>query len=130
MSDPGAGLEPIKTAALDNVNRTYIGVPARLASQFASRGYGSSGEFGNSLYKTELARAGDVSKLEGEFGKAAIDQKNYGAQLATAILNAGRGHTTTTTGPDTSLGDAFMSGGNALSNIARLFTLHDILKKD
>src|SRR3954470_9943037 len=49
MLDPAKGIAPIRTAGLDSINRSYMGIPQRLASQFASRGYGSSGEFGNSL---------------------------------------------------------------------------------
>lgn len=128
MNDPQAGFAPIKTAAIDSVNRNYMDMPSRLSSQFASRGYGSSGNFGNSLYRTELSREGDMSSIESQFAKAAIDQRNQGASLGERLLASGRGTTSTSTGPDTSAANGFMSGGNALENISTLMMLSKALK--
>ena len=117
MENPEAGFAPIKNAAVDQINRNYMDVPSRLSKQFASRGYGSSGSFGNSLYQTELARGGDLSNLEGQFAGKAIDQKNYGASLGQSLLNFGR---TTSTTNVAAPGSIF---GNTLKSLSSLLML-------
>jgi hypothetical protein len=129
MSNPGAGLQPIKQAATDNINRNYQGLSRRLSSQFASRGYGSSGDFGNSLYETEYQRAGDLSQLEGQFADREINQRNLGASLSEQLLGMTRGTTTTGNSPSTAAGDAFQSAGNGLSNLSTLLMLSNVLKQ-
>ncbi len=105
-----------------------MSVPTRLSSQFASRGYGSSGSFGNSLYNTEYQRQGDLTGLQSKFAQMGLDQQNFGAGLNEQLLNFGKGQTTTSNGPDTSTGNALMSGGNALSNLSQLLMFQNVLK--
>lgn len=130
INNPSAGLAPIKNAAIDNVNRNYMKVGSRLGSSFASRGYGSSGGLGNAMLQTEFQRGGDLSNIEGEFGKAAIERQNFGAGLGQNLLNFGRGSTSTgtSTTPDTSLSNGLLSGGNALGNLASLLMFNNVLK--
>jgi hypothetical protein len=61
--------------------------------------------------------------------QATLAQKNQGASLADQLLQMNRIATSKTTGPGTSLQDAFMSGGNALMGISQLYTLQQIMKK-
>jgi hypothetical protein len=128
MNDPSAGFAPIRQAGLDNINRTYMDVPNQVASQLAARGYGSSGSMGNSLYRVALQRGGAVSDFEGNLASKAIDQRNTGASLAQQLLSLNRGTTTTGTTPDTSLSNAFGTGGSALSNISALMMFNNYLK--
>jgi hypothetical protein len=132
INNPMAGLQPIKNAAVDNVNRNYAGVPRRLASQFAARGYGSSGSFGNSLYDTEFARGGDLSKLEGLFADRAIDERNKGLTFGEQLLNFGKGETTTSSGTGTQPGNMAGAGlsaaGSSLGNLSALLVLQKMLK--
>lgn len=130
ISNPSAGLAPIKNAAVDNVNRNYMSVAPRLNKSFASRGYGSSGGLGDAMLQTEFARGGDLSKLEGDFADRAISRQNFGAGLGESLLSFGRGATSTgtSTGPDTSLSNGLLSGGNALENLSRLLMLSNVLK--
>ena len=128
MVDPAAGLAPIKNAAIDNINRNYMDVPQQVTSQLARRGYGSSGNMGNSLYRVALARGGDLSNLEGQFADRAISQRNLGATLGEQLLGLGRGTTSTGTTPDTSLSSGLLSGGNALQNLSSLLMFNNVLK--
>lgn len=128
MTDPSAGLAPIRQAGLDNINRAYMGISSRLGSQFASRGYGSSGDFGSSLYNTEYQRGGAISGLEGQLAQMANSNRQNGASLSEQLLNLTRGSTTTGTGPSTALSDGFQSAGNGLNNISTLLTLSQALK--
>lgn len=98
MTDPTAGLAPIRNAGLQQINQAYSGVPGQVAQQMASRGYGSSGKMGDAMYKTNLARAGSVSGLEGQLANMGIQQQQYGASLAEQLLNSLKGTSNTTTG--------------------------------
>lgn len=128
IQGPDAGLKPMKTAATDSINRNYAKAPMRLASNFASRGYGSSGSFGDSMFNTEMSREGDLSDLEGKFAGMALDQKNKGASLGEQLLQMGRGSTTTGTGPNMATGNGLMSAGNGLENISTMLMMSKLLK--
>src|SRR5674476_708060 len=129
----GAALTTMKNASIDQVNRNYQNVPNQLASQFASRGYGSSGNFGNSLYQTEYQRQGALSGLESQYAQMGLQQQNTGANLGEQLLNFGKGSTSTGTGttPDTSLQNGFLGAGsavNGIGNVAMLTMFNNILK--
>jgi hypothetical protein len=124
----GSAVTTMKNNSIDQVNRNYMGVPARLSSQFASRGYGNSGSFGSSLYNTEYQRQGDLSGLQSQFAKMGLDQQNFGAGLNEQLLNFGKGSTTAGTTPDTSAQNGFLSAGNGLSNLSTLMMLSNVLK--
>lgn len=130
MQDPSKGFAPIRQVGLDNINRSFMSAPSRVSSQLASRGYGSSGDVGGQLYRTELGRAGAMSDFEGQLAQAQIQQKNVGAGLSQNLLNSATGRTSTgsSTGPDTSMGDGLMSGGNAMQDLARMLTFNNFLK--
>src|SRR5674476_106120 len=126
----GAALTTMKNASIDQVNRNYQNVPNQLASQFASRGYGSSGNFGNSLYQTEYQKQGALSGLESQYAQMGLQQQNTGGNLGEQLLNFGKGSTSTGTGttPDTSAQNGFLSAGNGLSNLSTLMMLSNVLK--
>lgn len=128
MSDPSAGLSPIKTASQDAINRRYAAIPGKVSSSMAARGYGSSGNFGNTMYQTEFAREGDMSNLDSQIAQMMLAQKNQGASLSEQLLGMTRGTTTTGTTPNTSAADGFMSAGNGLSNLSTIMMLNNILK--
>jgi hypothetical protein len=128
MVNPFQGLDPIKNAAIDNINRNYMDVPNQVSSQLARRGYGSSGDMGNSFYKVALARGGDLSNLEGQFADRAIQQRNFGASLSDQLLGLTRGTTSTSNTPDFSASNAFGTAGNALSNLSQLLMFSKVLK--
>jgi hypothetical protein len=126
----GQALTTMKNNSIDQVNRNYQNVPNQLASQFASRGYGSSGNFGNSLYQTEYQKQGALSGLESQYAQMGLNQQNTGANLGEQLLNFGKGSSTTTTGttPDTSAQNGFLSAGNGLSNLSTIMMLSNVLK--
>lgn len=128
IANPEASFGPIRAAGLDNINRSYQDVPQQVATQLARRGYGSSGEMGNSQFKVALGRAGAVSDFEGKLAGAAIDRQDRGASLGNQLLQMNRGTTSTGTTPDTSLQNGFLSAGNGLSNLSTLLMLTKVLK--
>jgi hypothetical protein len=128
MSDPAAGLQPLKLSAMEGINRNYAQLPDTISRKLASRGYGSSGKMGGALYGTELARMGDLSDLEGKFAGMVADRQNQGASLGEQLLALASGKDVTNTGPSNMAGDALMSGGNALNNLSTLLMLSKVLK--
>lgn len=128
MTDPSAGVAPMRTTAEDDLNRRYAAMPGQISQQMAARGYGSSGSFGNTMYQSGYQRSGQMSDLDSQFAQMILNQKNKGADLSSQLLNMTRGSTSTGTTPDTSMPDAFMSAGNGLSNISTLFALSKLMK--
>ena len=74
--DPSAGTEPLKTGAIEGVNRNYSGLQKRMESKLADRGFGSSGKVATGTRQLETARAGDLGGLESKFAALTLDQKN------------------------------------------------------
>jgi hypothetical protein len=94
----------------------------------ASRGYGSSGNFGNTMYQSDYQRSGEQSDLQTQIMQMIMNQRNQGASLSQQLLGLTRGSTMTGTSPDMSTSNALLSGGNAFSNIGTLLSLSSIMK--
>jgi len=103
-------------------------MPGQVSRIMASRGYGSSGSMGNTMYKTAMGRSGEMSDLQSRISQMILAQKNQGANLSQQLLSLNRGTTTTGTSPSTAVSDGFMSAGNGLNNIATMLTLSKLLK--
>jgi hypothetical protein len=129
MSNPSKGLQPMKTAGADKINRRYAAMPGKISQNMASRGYGSSGDFGNTMFQTEFARSGEMSDLESLFSQMTLDRQDRGAQIGQNLLAQGSGSTTTGTIPGDSAGSALQSAGNGLGNLSTLMMLSKILKQ-
>jgi hypothetical protein len=128
LTDPAAGTAPIKANAEEAVNRRYAAMPDVISRSMAARGYGSSGNFGNTMYESGYRRSGELSDINSQIAQLILQQRNTGASLADRLLEMTRSTTSTGNTPSTAAADAFMSGGNALSNISTLLTLSKLLK--
>lgn len=128
MSDPSAGLGAIKRNAQQGADDRYAQVPNQISRSLSSRGYGSSGNFGNTMYQAAFAHNRDLGDIDSQFAQLIANQKNTGASLSEQLLGMTRGSTTTSTGPNTSLSDGFMSAGNGLNSVATMLTLSKLLK--
>lgn len=128
LADPSAGVGAIKSAAVDNVNRRYMGANDKIAEQLAARGYSSSGKVPITATQVETSRLGDLSNLEGQFGQMILNREDNTLSLADRLLQSAYGRTTTGTDPGNSLGAGLISGGNALENLTSLMMLDRMLK--
>lgn len=128
MTDPSAGTAPIRAAAQERINRRYAAMPDTISRQMAARGYGSSGNFGNTMYQTAYQRSGELSDLDAQMANLILQQKSQGASLSEQLLNLTRGTTTTGNTPSTVASDVLQSSGNALNNVATLMTLSKLMK--
>lgn len=127
VSDPSAGLGPLKTASMESINRSYGNLPQIISKYMAQRGYGSSGEFGNSLYQTQLGRLGSLADFQGQFANLVSNRQQNAASLGDRLLSTVTGRTSTSTTPDTSLSNGLLSAGNAFNNIGLLAMMQKML---
>lgn len=128
MSNPNGMIQPMKTAALDGLNQSFIDAPRAATQQLAARGFGSSGDMGSSLFRVALAKAGSQSQLDQNFSKMALDQGNFGASLSRDLLNSMKGSHSTTTGPPMGAANGLASAGGDLNNISMIMMLNKMLK--
>lgn len=128
MNNTDPAFQQMRLNAADQINRRYAIMPSQISRQMASRGYGSSGNFGNTMYASAQAQSGEQSDLQTQIMQMIMNQRNQGASLSQQLLNATRGSTSTGTTPDVSTSNALLSGGNAFSNIGTLLSLSSILK--
>lgn len=134
LNNPSAGLQPIKTAAEENINSAYGNIPQIISKQMASRGYGSSGSFGNTMYQTQLGRLGSLSSLNGQMAQLASSRQFSAAGLMDQMLGqtgVGQSSTSKTTTMDPMqafsalgtmlmMGDGFSGGAPSTSDLAAL----------
>ncbi len=126
LSDPSAGTEPLKTAALTSLNKKYAGASDALSSRLAARGFGpGDGRAGRSQMNLELDRFGEQGALEADFAKMILDRDDSTMGLAERMLSLGRGTNTTTTGPGNAIAGGIDSG---VSTLTTLLSLNKLLK--
>lgn len=124
ITSPEKRMEPLRKAGLDNINRSYMGIPSRISSALASRGYGSSGDVGGSLYKAEYERGGAISDLEGKLAAMANGNRTNAMGLTSQFIGSQTGGTQTeTTNPGWG---GVIAGG--LSGLTTLIGLNSLLK--
>ncbi len=86
LTQPQAGLEPLKTQARQQVNDIYSGGWQGLRDKMLGSGGGRSGKFGMAARNMEQARLGQLSALEPQFANLALQQEQLGSSLAAALL--------------------------------------------
>ncbi|MFH1110979.1 MAG: hypothetical protein V1790_17540 [Planctomycetota bacterium] len=91
LANPAAGTEPLRIAAIDATNRRFAGLPQKLATNLASRGYGKSGALGGGIKGLELARQGEIGGIESEFAKMLLGREDQNYNLAAALMGLNKG---------------------------------------
>jgi len=104
MANPLEAASPFKHA----INRRFQGIPERVATGLAKRGFGKSGQLGTGLKGVEFARNDAMSELEGRIDQSTLD-------LALQLLQTGRGSTGSTTYPGNKLGGGISGGVRGLT---------------
>lgn len=116
LTDPSAGLEPLKVGARGAVNRRYAGAPQSLADKMLTHGQ-KSGKFGRGMRMMEMGRLGELSALEPEFARMILEQQEQGVGIAERLLSQDFGGTVTTSGTDRSYGTETFPGSMLGSGI-------------
>lgn len=127
VQNPSAGLAPMKTQAIQNVNQTYAPMADNLMESLASRGFGRSGQAGVGMRQIALGRAGALTGLEPQFAQMALQRQMGGISLAEALLGLNRGQSMTgsstsdsTTTQTPSIFSSLLSAGSLLAGIPGL----------
>jgi hypothetical protein len=113
------GTGPTAAAGFNAIDQQFAQMPGNVTRQLAGRGFGASGKLGTALYDTANARANTMTAFRGQMA-------GQGQDLATQLLSMGRGSSVRT--PGSPFGDAMMSGGNALNNLAKILAYSNTSK--
>jgi hypothetical protein len=106
LTDPGAGLAPIRTGIRAGVNREFSGLDKVLRNKFLSSGGGRSGKFGRATREGEVARLGKLSDVEGIMAQMLLEQQERGASLSERLLSQNFGSDFSTTSDSTQFGSS------------------------
>jgi hypothetical protein len=118
--DNGTDLSKVKTPAIEAINRRYRNLPAAITSDYAGRGYGSSGVLQSAIAAGHGDRIGALNGLEGKFAGLQIDQDNQAQEMASRLLASGRGSTQTQTQSGNPVGAGISSGMETLTTLLTL----------
>src|SRR5512143_1765374 len=91
MLNPEAGTEGIRLNALDRVNRRFEGLPDRVSTSLARRGFGRSGTLGKNLKGLEVERLRNLSDVDTQMADLIFGREMQGYGLAAQLLGLGRG---------------------------------------
>jgi hypothetical protein len=107
-----------ETGGIQNINKSYDAVNAKIASDLTARGLNSSPVAGTVTARSDLARAGDIGGFRTQLPLMARQLQNQDIGLADQFANLGRG--TTSTGSST--GETATGGGaaGAFTNLAQM----------
>jgi hypothetical protein len=117
MTEPAAGLAPIRTAMRGNVNARYSALPDTLATKMLAHGGARSGKFGTAMRQSEMARLGELGDVESTIAQMILDQQQEGASLAERLLSQNFGQTTETTGRTDETSRTILPGSAAAGGI-------------
>lgn len=127
VTDPGAGLDGLRTAGRDRINADYASVPELIQTKYGRNAEGVSGKAGSAARTAEFERLGQFGELEQQLLQAALQQQNTGLAAAESLLSLGRGSTSNSQGtvPGNMLAGGASSG---LQTATWLYTLNRLLK--
>jgi len=114
MNNPSAGLQPVQAAGEEQIDSSYGNIPQTISKQMASRGYGSSGSMGNSMYQTQLARLGAQGQFQGTMANLASQRQMQGGSLMEQLLGTQVGQSGTSTTTTSDPGQLFGALGSLL----------------
>jgi hypothetical protein len=110
ITNPGAGLAPIRAGLRDSVNSNFAGADRAIASKMLTSGGNRSGKAGRAAREMEMARAGALGGADQQIYRMILDQQDRGTGIAERLLSQNFGQTTT--GSTSSTGNSTMNGTN------------------
>lgn len=91
LANPAAGTDPLRISAINATNRRFQGIPQKLATNLAQRGYGKSGPLGGGIKGLELARQGEIGGIESSFAQMLLGREDKNYDLASMLMSLNRG---------------------------------------
>lgn len=119
-----ANLEPLKTAAVSQVNRNFDTLQTGLERRLAARGFGSSGKLVTNTKDLAVKRGGALGDLESKFAGLQLDQENDVIDQTQRFAFGGAGSQSQQTSPGNVPGGAISSGAETA---ALLYALNHFL---
>ena len=134
LTDPSAGLAPLRTAAVGRVNNSFVGAPQMIRNKYSTGGGNKSGRAGRVAIDTEMGRLGQVAGVNAQYDQLASDRQMQGGSLAQQFLSQNFGQSgasylngneygssqKTVTQPGGGIGQGI---GAALASLAKLMTV-------
>jgi hypothetical protein len=108
LTNPGAGLKPLKSFAQGRTNQNFDMVSDRMEKNLTARGFGRSGKLASRVKDVELSRANALSGIEADFAGKEMDQRNFLLQQMQQFGFASPGQQTTMPG---NMAGGAISGG-------------------
>jgi hypothetical protein len=118
MSNPGAGVEPLRLGLMEGVNRRFKTLPGKLTTSLAQRGFAKSGQLGAGFKGLELARMGEQGDIATRMAELELNRGDQGLDMATRLLGLGTGQTATQSG--NMLGGGIGAGSETLTTLLML----------
>jgi hypothetical protein len=87
INNPGAGLEPFRTAGYAGVNRNFAGAVPKLERSLASRGFSRGGQMAGGARALEVGRLNALSGVDSEMATRAIGERDKGISIASDLLS-------------------------------------------
>jgi hypothetical protein len=106
MTDPSAGLAPLRNASVNSINNSAAAVPGALAARFLGSGANRSGKYGRAARIAETGRLGAIANVDNQVGQMALQRQDEGSQLLERLLGMNFGSDTTASGSQ----DGFSNG--------------------
>jgi hypothetical protein len=106
---------PIQTAGEQSINQNYKNSGDIISRMMASRGYGSSGNMGNTMYQTDLSRLSDLSSFKGTMANLISTRQQNAASQDETLIGENSGKNVST--PGAGLANGLLAGGNAVNNL-------------
>lgn len=126
LQDPQAGMGPIASAGTQAIDNSYAGSADTISRMMASRGYGSSGSMGNTMYQTNLSRLGSLSQFNGTMAQLESQRQMQASGDVNQLIGLNTGQNVST--PGAGLANGLMSSGSALgSNLSIMAMLQAML---
>lgn len=95
MRNPGAMVQPARTAAVNSVNNTFANAGGMIRSKFGASGGNASGRGGRAGREVEMARLGGINDTNLQFDQKALDLQQLAAQLGLNFSGINLGQDTT-----------------------------------
>ncbi len=127
-TDPMKGLAPMKTNAMEQVNRNYMGAGDRVSTNLSKRGYLGSGKTPGAFVGLETSRLADQSGLESRFAELGSQRQLQGMGMTSDLLGRMTGQTSTGTMPGNAMGAGLSASGSSLGSLSALMILAQMLK--
>lgn len=124
MTNPGAGLAPIRSGLREQVNARYAGADEGIREKLLAGG-SKTGKYGRAVRQAEYSRLGELGGVDGQIARLVLEQQDRGTSLAERLLgmNFGQEASGSTSSSSTMSGTSVAPGSAAAGGLAGGLTM-------